>query len=517
MFLSVGSRVYDDKGNTYVLDKIIGQGGFGYVFKSHRENDSAVFAVKTTIPAFDNSDSYISFKNEIRSASKIIGENIIHYEYVHDGDLFPELPPYIIMEFADGGTLSKLLDAKKNSQELYDNETLRQIFIQLASGMKQVNSVLVHRDIKPDNILLCNGKLKISDFGLAKVAVESTRTLSFKGAGTPLYMAPEAWDMSKNAIQMDIYSMGIVFYEIATLHYPYDPMPLTYDDCKATHLLYSIVNPTKFNSGLSASIASLITRMLEKSIKRRFNTWDEIIELLNNQTPPVSSIDRLAAISVSALNAEDLARQKREAEKKQKALEKTNYVKLVYAQFEQTIINPVNELIEKINAQYAGADKLTFTEFNKKSYEHYRFSWSLRISSLSNIVFHFEIILKENFKHEVAVDRVFSPGQMRIENYTPQYKDSNILGWCSIANTAGQGFNLLLLDSGDLYGDWIIMKNKNNMSCLCGKKRREPFAFSLDELPREIDAVQITHLYSADFIPFKEDDFLCMVQSLIQP
>ena len=93
------------------------------------------------------------------------------------------------------------------------------MFLQLASGMKHINSILVHRDIKPDNILIVDDVLKITDFGLAKYAEATTRSVTFKGYGTKEYCAPEVCKNEKNTIYMDIYSMGIVFYEIATLKY----------------------------------------------------------------------------------------------------------------------------------------------------------------------------------------------------------------------------------------------------------------------------------------------------------
>jgi len=514
MFLTVGMKINDNKGNVYILDEIIGQGGFGYVFKAHREADGIVFAVKTTFPAFARPDSELSFKNEMRTAMKVGGSNVIRYEYVHDGDDFPELPPYIIMEYANGGTLASVIEKKQQTGSFYTNDELIGLFRQLATGMSQVNTCLVHRDVKPDNILLCNDTFKISDFGLSKVAAEGTRTLSFKGAGTPFYMAPEAWDLSKNTIQMDIYSMGIVFYEAATFRRPYAQSPSTVDECKDMHLYSPIINPAKVNPALSPSLVSLINRMLEKSSKRRFETWDDVFALLDAHSSPVSAIDKMVATAVAAKNAEDVARQQREAELKKQTKEREDHLKLVYSQYEQTILAPVIEFAEKINLQYAGKDKLTFPENQYVSRGQSKFFWKLNVPPNNAVTFNFEAILKENFTREVYVDRVFGGNSTRKENYIPQYKKTNILGWGEITNQFGYGFNILLLDSGDIYGDWIIMNNKNNFSHATNKYRPEPFAFSLQELPHEIDRVQITHLYSADFDSFDENDFIALVQAL---
>ena len=139
MFLNVGSTVKDNTGNTYYLDQIIGQGGFGYVFKAHREKDNCTFAVKTTLPSFGDASLAFAFKNEIESASKICCDNTIRYEYVHNGDVFPDYPPYIIMEYADKGTLKSLLDQRRHSNTLFTNDELVDIFKQLANGMSQIN------------------------------------------------------------------------------------------------------------------------------------------------------------------------------------------------------------------------------------------------------------------------------------------------------------------------------------------------------------------------------------------
>jgi serine/threonine protein kinase len=418
------------------------------------------------------------------------------------------------MEYADGGTLGSIFKKQRQTNTNYDLAILLDTFKQLAKGMNEINRTLIHRDIKPDNILLCGSTLKISDFGLSKIAVENTRTMTFKGGGTPLYMAPEAWDYSKNTIQMDIYSMGIVFYELATLHYPYDPIPLTTEDCKNAHLLSSIVSIEKINSSLPASLISVINRMLEKSTKRRFSNWNDIIQLLEKQIEPDSPIDKIVAMAITAKNAEDIARQTQESAKRKKDKEKFDFCKLIYSQFENTIIAPLVNFSEKINSQYAGNTNISCHQIGNITHNDEYFSWKMDISSSNALTFNIEAILKENHTCKVYADRIWGGNETRTEYYIPQYKGKNILAWGEVLNQAGYGFNLLLLDSGDIYGDWVIMNNKNNFSKVAGNSKREPFPFDLQELPLEINNVQVTHLYSTDFEPFNNNSFLNLIKML---
>lgn len=507
--LNVGSSVYDSFQRKYTLEEIIGQGGFGYVFKAHRENDKAIFAVKTMLPSFNNLETAQSFINEINTALIITGENIIRYEYVHDGNEFSDLPPYIIMEYANGGTLRELL---KHRQEVFKVNELEEIFRQLLNGMIEINKTLVHRDIKPENILFCDNIFKVSDFGLSKIASENTRTKSFKGWGSPLYMAPEAWDYSKNTIQMDIYSMGIVFYELASLHYPYNPKPTTYDECKETHLFAPIGDLLELNSKLPANMVSIINRMLKKPIQERFSNWHEILEMFVNKYQVDNEIDDIIQLAIKSRNAKDLAHQKQVSEVERKANEEAQFIKLVFSQVESVIITPINMFIDAFNSQYAGSKKIKLLADSSSRAK----VWEMSISNSNSIDLTFEYVLKNSHTRYVNVDFSFDGNRTRTVAYTPQYKGKDILGWVEVSNSAGYGFNLLLVDSGVLYGDWIIMNNKKNMSNLSAGKhqRREPFAFCLSELPREIDLVQITHLYSATFDPYDEKEFITLIKQL---
>lgn len=516
MILNIGSTIMDGEKKKYILDDIIGQGGFGYVYKAHRENDGKIFAIKTTLPSFYDKSSKEAFNNEIHAALKVNGDNIINYEFVHSGEEYPELPPYIIMEYADNGTLKEVISQRKKEKAFFSNEELIAIYRQLANGMKEINSLLIHRDIKPDNILLCGSVLKISDFGLSKVAVEKTRTMTFKGGGTPLYMAPKAWDFSKNTIQMDIYSMGIIFYELAALEYPYNPLPRTQDDAKDLHLYSPIQNINNFNHGLSPRLVSIINRMLEKSSKRRFENWEEIIQALEQPSDLNSSLDNVVAMAVAAKNNFNLQRQKQESEKQRKEKDRADFCKLVHSQFDNTIISVLKKYVDKLNIEYAGADKAQL-RYNGDIVSRPNYI-SCRLVAFENryVDIEIEIVLKENYIREVPIDIFWNEGQQyRQEKYIPQYRGKNIMAFGKVSNSKGLGYNLLLIDNGEIYGDWLIMKNQNNLSHLSPSKERiEPFAFNIDELPNEINKVQVTHLYRSEFEEYSDDKFINLVNVL---
>ncbi|ERI95227.1 kinase domain protein, partial [Clostridiales bacterium oral taxon 876 str. F0540] len=273
MLIIPGTFVYDEAKNEYIVEEFIGNGAFGNVYKIKRVNDETTWALKTIISNFSDEQNLIAFKNEINMAMKVNNSQVIKYIFAHDGSIYPELPPYIIMEYANNGTLKALIDKRRADKVHFNNEELKSLFFQLIAGMKAVNQVLVHRDIKPDNILLSNSEIKISDFGLSKVSVDRTRTITFKGIGHLKYYAPEAWMNDKNTTQMDIYSMGLVFYELATLKYPYKVMnEADVEQWRNAHLFSEPINPHTANPNISPVITGVIMKMLEKSTNSRFKS-----------------------------------------------------------------------------------------------------------------------------------------------------------------------------------------------------------------------------------------------------
>ena len=179
-----GDIIYDREKQKYKIVKLIGKGGMGYVFLAERLSDKQQFAVKTLLIYMDEDSDYKALINEANLAEKVNHVNVISHIYFHNGKTFSKLPPYIIMELADGGDLQDLLNKYIESNTTIEQTDLINIYNKLIDGIEAINNVLVHRDIKLTNILFKGIELKISDFGIAKITGDPTRTKSFKGSGT---------------------------------------------------------------------------------------------------------------------------------------------------------------------------------------------------------------------------------------------------------------------------------------------------------------------------------------------
>ena len=511
MIITIGSKVKDGEGNTYTLTEELGHGGFGCVYKAECEADKSVYAVKTLLYSFGDEVTAASFKNEVKISSEVSGEHVIHYIYAHDGDEYPELPPYIIMEYAEGGTLADQIEERKKTNSPYSKEELRNLFLQLVDGMKSINKKLVHRDIKPENILICNGICKITDFGLAKVASESTRTMSFKGYGTLQYIAPEAWKSEKNTIQMDIYSMGIVFYELALLDYPYDIISNDVDAYRSAHMFSRIKRTNDLKNVLGADVASIILAMLEKPVQKRLKSWEEIEEQLGNPSLEVNGdLGNIVSLAIGKKIETDTRIQQQIEEENRKRKEKEDFCNLVRNQFESVIVDFFEQFTDEYNIHLAGNDKCRL-QSTSRGYGHIeQFSYQLTIPSVTNIEVKCKVILPNSFTRIVDVDRAYGFSYMygsvygkREVVYTPQYKNKDIMGWVEIKNTKGLGFNLWLIQTDDMYGDWYVLRNKNNgIYATQYEPKQEPFAFEIDELDEALKGINAFSLYSSEVEPF---------------
>ena len=493
MIITIGSVLPDDKGNEYKILRNIKSGGFGQVFLCERLKDKEKFALKTMLSVFPASEEYNAFQNEMNLAKSINNENANKYEFMHDGRVFDKYTPYIIMEFANQGSLNDLIKKKRISKTFFTNDELDSMFLQLARGMAHINSVLVHRDIKPDNILIKDNVLKITDFGLAKYSEAATRSITFKHYGTEPYCAPEVWRNEKNTIAMDIYSMGIVFYELATLNYPYNVKDGNYMEA---HLYAPVENPTRFNSVIPPNMVSVIYKMLQKPQSKRFSNWQEIIDILNNGNALGTRDSKIVALVQSAVkmqNETDMAIQRKQTEEEKQRKEWNDHVKNIMSYFNNEILSTLKEYAEIYNSQYASG-KIVFN-LNHFDITAEKNTVTIKMPRIQTITIELSVVNPNATKEIIGYSNINGISRpTATKHFQPQYRGKKVLAWGKIEDNFNVGYNILLLENKvDGYGDWFIMYNTN--SGFNKSPRPEPFAFSEKELPKEINYIDATHIY----------------------
>ena len=203
----------------YELIELLGRGGMGAVYKARQRGLDRLVALKILPQRADEDPAFAErFTREARALAKLSHPNIVGiHEFGSTDGLF-----YLVMEFVDGANLRAAIRAKTTQPR----QALA-IVSQVCDALQFAHEEgVVHRDIKPENILLDKrGRVKIADFGLAKLLggnnVDVTLTQTHQAMGTPHYMAPEQWEKPQTVDhRADIYSLGVVFYELLTGELP---------------------------------------------------------------------------------------------------------------------------------------------------------------------------------------------------------------------------------------------------------------------------------------------------------
>jgi hypothetical protein len=488
-----GVTVFGSEGLEYEVLEYINSGSFGAVYKVKLRQGNQVLAMKTIPTSFPDETALKTFVNEGHLAVGIRHPNVIDYFYFHDGSKYTGLPPYILMEYAEGGTLEKQIEKAAGDKTPFSGSDLLVIFKQLVAGMKAINEKLIHRDIKPDNILISKNTFKISDFGLSKVVTEATRKSSFKGFGCIQYMAPEAWRFEKNTVQLDIYSMGMVFYQLATLRHPFDIHSPDPQKWMEAHFYQPIPRPDTFNPSLGSKLAQIIIRMLEKDSAKRFKTWNEIEALLDGPEAATSGVGTLVEKMLQKRLQQDTAIQAAEAEDRRKRDAFAQHCKLVLSQAEKVAVLPLLELVAEFNRQYPG----------NKAHENYEkppgathFNYSVGFPSQRGVNVFFQVLLERDFIREIAPD--WQHLRPHREICIPTFKNRKVQGWGSVQGSDGRGFNILVVEkANEVYGDVVMMQNRMGFPSNA-QQRPEPFSFDLQELERELQLIDAMHIYKTN-------------------
>ena len=255
-------------GDRYEILEKIGVGGMAEVFKGKDHKLNRYVAVKVLKEEFRENDAFVKkFKEEAQAAARLAHPNIVNvYDVGDENGIY-----YIVMELVEGITLKNYIE-RKGSLTIKEATS---IAIQVCAGLEVAhNNHIVHRDIKPQNIIISReGKVKVTDFGIAKATTSQTTTAN--AMGSVHYASPEQARGGYVDHRSDIYSLGIVLYEMVTGRVPFDGE--TAVTVAVKHLQEEMVPPSVYCKNIPYSLEQIIKKCTEKSPDRRYQDIGDLL------------------------------------------------------------------------------------------------------------------------------------------------------------------------------------------------------------------------------------------------
>ena len=255
-------------GDRYEILEKIGTGGMSDVYKAKCHKLNRYVAVKVLKQEFSENENFVSkFRIEAQAAASLMHPNIVNvYDVGAENDIY-----YIVMELVEGITLKKYIERKAR---LSYKEAVS-IAIQVSMGIEAAhNNHIIHRDIKPQNIIISReGKVKVTDFGIAKAATSNTITSNVMGSMH--YTSPEQARGGYSDEKSDIYSLGITLFEMLTGRVPFNGETTVAIAIK--HIQEEMTSPKEFVPEIPGSVEAIVMKCCQKSPDRRYQNMAEVI------------------------------------------------------------------------------------------------------------------------------------------------------------------------------------------------------------------------------------------------
>jgi serine/threonine protein kinase len=286
----------------YLLVEPLGRGGMATVYKAHEAALDRYVAVKILPQFLASNDDFIQrFRREAKAIAQLNHPNIVPvYSYGEEGNII-----YIAMQLVEGGALKR-----EDGQVFAAKEALKAL-APIARALDYAHKRgIIHRDIKPGNILLSHGDWPmLADFGLARIA-EASQHLTASGVsmGTPLYMSPEQGKGTSVDHRTDIYSLGIVLFELLTGKAPFiadTPMGTI-----VKHITEPLPMPRQVNPNIPKDVENIILKAAAKELDERFQSAGEMAEAMENALNALTNPARAAANSRTGSEAAAKSREK---------------------------------------------------------------------------------------------------------------------------------------------------------------------------------------------------------------
>ena len=258
----------------YEIHELIGVGGMAYVYKAYDLVEGRWVAIKILKEEFSNNSDFLRrFRNESKAIAVLNHPNIVKVYDVSFGDQIQ----YIVMEFIDGITLKEYIEQEGTIRWQEAVHFTTQILMALECAHEKG---IIHRDIKPQNIMLLqDGSIKVADFGIARFLQSETQTMTDKAIGSVHYIAPEQASGDYITDKADIYSVGVMLYEMLT-----GKLPFVADNAVSVALMQlqaKPVMPRELNPSIPRGLEQITMRAMEKNPVDRFQSAGEMLDDLD--------------------------------------------------------------------------------------------------------------------------------------------------------------------------------------------------------------------------------------------
>ena len=254
----------------YEIQEIIGVGGMAVVYKAFDNQENRIVAVKILKEEFTSNDEFLRrFKNESKAIAMLSHPNIVKVYDVSFGDLIQ----YIVMEYIEGITLKEFIE-REGSLRWKDAVHFT---LQILKGLQHAHDKgIVHRDVKPQNIMvLPDGTIKVTDFGIARFARSDQRTITDKAIGSVHYISPEQARGEKTDEKADIYSVGVMLYEMLTGKLPFQAESAV--SVAIMQLQRDPQLPTEINGSIPQGLEQITMHAMQKTPERRYQSASEML------------------------------------------------------------------------------------------------------------------------------------------------------------------------------------------------------------------------------------------------